>query len=181
MLWQLLENNITKMSDKKNLNNKEAIDKLKSLVSDISICLFCTNLKTDDGATCRPMGAQLVCEQGNVWFFSEKNSDKNKEIAQNKNVQLFFSHPAKSSYLVINGEAEIILESAKIDELWTPVVKIWFPEGKDDPNISMIKVKPTTAYYWDTEGNRMINFIKMVASVATGTNLVTGKEGTITV
>ena len=169
------------MSDTKNLNNKEAIDKLKSLVSDINICLFCTNLKTDDGATCRPMGAQHVCDQGNVWFFSEKNSDKNKEIAQNKNVQLFFSHPAKSSYLVVNGEAEIIFERAKIDELWTPLVKIWFPEGKDDPNISVIKVKPSTAYYWDTDGNRMINFLKMVASVATGTNLVTGKEGTITI
>ena len=169
------------MSDKKNLNNKEAIDKLKSLVSDINICLFCTNLKTDDGATCRPMSAQHVCDEGNVWFFSERNSDKNKEIEQNKNVQLFFSHPAKSSYLVVNGEAEIILERAKIDELWTPLVKIWFDEGKDDPNISVIKVKPTTAYYWDTEGNRMINFIKMIASVATGTNLVSGKEGTITI
>ena len=169
------------MSDKKNLNNKEAIDKLKSLVSDINICLFCTNLKTDDGATCRPMSAQHVCDEGNVWFFSERNSDKNKEIEQNKNVQLFFSHPAKSSYLVVNGEAEIILERTKIDELWTPLVKIWFDEGKDDPNISVIKVKPTTAYYWDTEGNRMINFIKMIASVATGTNLVSGKEGTITI
>ena len=168
------------MSNTKDLKHKEAIDKLKSLVENITICLFCTDLKTDDGSTCRPMSAIKVCDQGNIWFFSEKDSDKNKAINNDKNVQLFFSHPAKSSYLVVNGKAEIILDKTKIEELWTPMAKIWFKEGKDDPNISIIKVTPTTAYYWDTEGNRMINFIKMVASVVTGTNLVNGKEGTIT-
>jgi hypothetical protein len=169
------------MYDTENFNQKEAIDKLKELVSDIMICLFCTDLKTDDGSTCRPMTAIKVCDQGNVWFFSEKTSDKNKAILTDKNVQLFFSHPEKGSYLVVNGKAEIIFDKTKIEELWTPAAKIWFKEGKDDPNISVIKVKPSTAYYWDTDGNRMINLLKMVASVVTGTNLITGKEGALNV
>ena len=167
------------MSNTENLNSKEAIDKLKSLVNDITICLFRTNLKTDDGSTCCPMTAIKVCDQGNVWFFSEKSSERNKAISTDKNVQLLFSHPGKGSYLVVNGEAEIILDKTLIDELWTPAAKIWFKEGKDDPNVSVIKVKPTTAYYWDNAGNRMINFLKMVASVVTGSNLVEGKEGAI--
>lgn len=169
------------MSNTKDLNQKEAIDKLKELVEEINICLFCTNLKINDGATCRPMGAQKVCDQGNIWFFSEVQSDKNREIKQEKHVQLFFSHPGKSSYLVVYGEAEIIIDKIKTYELWTPLAKIWFKEGKDDPNISIIKVKPTTAYYWDTDGNRMINFFKMVASLATGTNIINGMQGEINV
>jgi general stress protein 26 len=32
------------------------------------------------------MGAQKVCEQGNIWFFSEVSSDKNREIKQDKAV-----------------------------------------------------------------------------------------------
>lgn len=168
------------MSNTKDLNHKEAINKLKSLVEEITICLFCTDLKTDDGSTCRPMSAINVCDEGNIWFFSEKNSDKNNAIINDKNVQLIFSHPSKSSYLVVNGEAKIILDKTKIEELWTPMAKIWFKEGKDDPNISVIKVTPTTAYYWDTEGKRMTNFIRMVASVITGTNFLNEEEGTIT-
>ncbi len=168
------------MSNNLDLNHEEAIDKLKELVAEINVCLFCTDLKTDDGSTCRPMSAINVCDQGNIWFFSEKDSDKNKAINTDKNVQLFFSHPGKSSYLVVNGEAAIILDKEKIEELWTPVAKIWFKEGKDDPNISIIKVTPTTAYYWDTDGNRMTNFLKMVASVVSGTDLLNGEEGTIT-
>jgi general stress protein 26 len=169
------------MSNTNDLTNKEGIDKLKNLAADIMVCLFCTDLKTDDGATCRPMTALKVCDQGNIWFFSEKSSDKNKAIAADKNVQLFFSHPAKSSYMVVNGEAVIISDKAKIEELWTPVAKIWFKEGKEDPSISIIKVTPTIAYYWDTDGNRMVNFLKMAASVITGTNLVNGIQGSITV
>lgn len=169
------------MSGTKNFHSTEAIDKLKELVGDINMCLFCTDLKTDDGSTCRPMAAQKVCDQGNVWFFSQKDSDKNKAIARDNKVQLFFAHPGKSSYLVVNGEAEIIFDRAKIEELWNPLVKTWFEGGKDDPDISIIKVVPDSAYYWDTNGNQMINFIKMVASVATGTNLVTGNEGALSI
>ncbi len=165
------------MSNTENLINKEAIEKLKTLVNEIVVCLFCTDLKTDDGAKCRPMSAIKVCDKGNIWFFSEKTSDKNNSIKEDKDVQLFFSHPGKSSYMVVNGEAEIIIDKTIIEDLWTPIAKIWFKEGKNDPNISVIKVTPKNAYYWDIDGNKMISFLKMVASVVTGTNLVTGNQG----
>ena len=167
------------MNNPTNLHNEEGIKKLKGLVEDIDICLFCTNLKTDDGSTSRPMSTQEVDDDGNLWFFSDINSDKNKEIRQNKNVQLFYSHPGKSSYIVVNGEAEIIIDKNKTAEIWSPLVKTWFKGGKEDPNISLIKVNTHSAYYWDTEGNKMINFFKMIASVATGTTLVDAKEGNI--
>jgi general stress protein 26 len=63
--------------------------------------------------------------------------------------------------------------------LWSPFLNICLKEVKHDPNISLIKVKPSSAYFWDTDGNQMINFLKMAASVATGTNYVTGTEGEI--
>ncbi len=109
-------------------------------------------------------------------FFSGIDSDKNKEIKQDKHVQLRFSDPSKSSYLVINGEAEIVFDRDKIEEYWNPLVKNWFKAGKDDPNISLIKVAVHNSYYWDVDGNRMINFLKMTASLATGSNLVSAEE-----
>lgn len=157
----------------------EGIKKLKKLAEEIDTCLFCTNPKTNDGASTRPMGIQEVDDEGNLWFFSNANSEKNKEIEVNKEVQLFFSHPSVGSYMVLNGVAEIIFDRQKIEELWSPLVKIWFSGGSDDPTISLIKVKTKSAYYWDTEGGRMVNFFKMLASVATGTSLVNGNEGSI--
>lgn len=168
------------MENRTNLTAREGVEKLKDLVDDIKICLFCTNLKTDDGSTSRPMVAQGVDDEGNLWFFSGLDSDKNREIKQDKHVQLFFSDPSKSSYLVVNGEAQEVVDHDKFEEYWSPLVKTWFKEGKDDPNLALIKITPRTTYYWDVDGNRMVNFLKMIASVATGTNLVTSEQGSIT-
>jgi general stress protein 26 len=169
------------MNNTTNLNAQQGIDKLKKLVREIDICLFCTNLKTNDGSTCRPMSTQHTDDEGCLWFFSDLNSDKNKEIKADKHIQLFYSHPSKSSYLVVNGEAEMIIDAKKAKELWSPLVKSWFKGGKDDPNLSIIKVIVKSAYYWDVEDSKMVNFFKMLASVATGTTLVDAKEGAIKV
>jgi general stress protein 26 len=169
------------MENTKNLKANEGVEKLKELVTAIEICLFSTNLKGNDGATFRPMSAQEVDDEGNIWFFSDINSDKNREVNQDNAVQLIFSHPGKSSYMIVNGEAEISTDRARIEELWSPAAKIWFEQGKDDPDISLIKVNTKSAYYWDTDGNKMINFFKFLASVATGSNLVTGVQGSIKV
>lgn len=163
-----------------NLRNQEGIQKIKQLATEIDICLFCTNIKVDQGETTRPMSTQGVDEDGTIWFFSDRNSIKNKEIQHDKNVHLYYSHPGKSSFMVLNGEAEIVFDKEKVEELWTPHVKAWF-EGKDDPNISLLKVTPTDAYYWDVEGNKMINFFKYIASIATGAELIDAKEGNINI
>jgi general stress protein 26 len=94
---------------------------------------------------------------------------------------LFFSHPGKNSYLIVNGTAEISLDRERIKDLWSPEAKIWFEKGKDDPDISLIKVTTKSAYYWDVDGSKMINFFKFLASVATGSNLLTSVEGSIEV
>lgn len=167
------------MSNTTSKHTSEGIEKLKTLVDEINTCLFCTNLKTNDGATTRPMSVVKVCDEGNIWFFSEKDSDKNKEIEQDAAVQLFFAHPGIGSYMVVNGEAKINTERENIEKLWTPVVNIWFQEGKLDPNVSLIKVIPSSAYYWNTDDNKMINFLKMAASVVTGTNLLNNNKGEI--
>lgn len=169
------------MEDKTNLASEEGIEKLKDLVDDIKICLFCTHLKTNDGSTARPMAAQAVDDEGNLWFFSGLDSDKNREIKLDNHVQLFFSDPSKSSYLVVNGEAHEVIDQQKFEKYWSPLVKAWFEGGKEDANLSLIKVVPKSSYYWDVDGNRMINFLKMIASVATGTNLVTSEQGSITI
>lgn len=164
-----------------NLNAETGIKKLKELIEEINTCIFCTTLKTNDSSTCRPMKAAEVDEKGDIWFFSGLDSEKNKQIKADKGVRLFFAHPGKSSYLVINGEAEIIISPIKTEDLWSPLVQTWFKEGKGDPNISFIRVRVKNAYYWDTDGNKMVNFVKMLASAATGKVLVHGQEGSIEV
>ena len=169
------------MSEYQLLKDKEAIKKLKDLATEINICLFCPGTGMEEALECRPMATSGVDEEGNIWFFSPRESEKNQKIRSNPRVRLFYSHPGKSSFLVVTGEAEISYDRSKIEQLWNPLDRAWFKEGQDDPSISLIRVKPYTAQFWDTRGNRMVNFLKMVASIATGTTLVEGEEGHILV
>jgi general stress protein 26 len=169
------------MSNKNDLQYIDAVAKLKELAKNIDICLFCTHLTTSNGSTARPMSTQEVDDQGNIYFFSATDSDKNMEIEDDNHVQLFYSDPSKNSFMVVNGTANAFYDRQKIEEMWSPLVKTWFQEGKDDPNISIIVVQPDSAYYWDTTGNRMINFFKMIASAISGKTLVDAEEGTLKV
>ena len=157
--------------NKTDLKAQEAIEKLQDLVDHESICMFCTVLQNQPVKT-RPMGTQLV---------SSLKSHKNAEIAINNTVQLFYSNPGSAEFLSVFGTATISTDRNKIEELWTPIAKAWFTDGKDDQDISLIKVTPLTAYYWDTKSSKMVSLIKMVASMFTGSAPDDGVEGTLKV
>ncbi len=168
------------MGATKNLISSEAIEKIKHLAEEADICHFVTALSKIPLST-RPMSTQKVDENGCIWFMSDKNSSKNKEIQTDKHVQLFYSNQSSSEYLSVLGNAEIVFDKKLIDEMWTAVAKAWFTEGKDDPNISLIKVTPLEGYYWDTKNNKMISLIKIAASVITGKSNDGGIEGKLKV
>lgn len=159
-----------------NLNNKESIDKLKSLVHDIKVAVFCTEL-TKVPIQSRPMSVQEVDDEGNLWFISSKTSNKNFEIQKDNQVQLFFSNVSNSQYLSLYGSATIYKDQEKIDELWTPIAKAWFDQGKEDPNVTVIKVTPSDAYYWDTKDGKIITLLKMASAAVFGNQPEIGVEG----
>jgi general stress protein 26 len=161
-----------------NLTNQDAIDKIKDLVKSEQMCLFTTQLTSVPLST-RPMSAMETDEHGNIWFFSAKSSDKNLHIQADPRVQLFFSHPASSEFLSVYGSASITTDPEKIDKYWSSIIKAWFPEGKDDPELTLLKVAPEEAYYWDTKNNKMISMVKILTSVVTGKTMDDGIEGTL--
>lgn len=168
------------MSDVKDLSNKEAVKKIKDLATDANMCMFVTHL-TRQPLSARPMAVQEVDEEGNLWFLSSRSSEKNVDIEQDNHVQLFFSNNNNYEYLSIYGEASVIFNDEKAKELWTPIAKTWFHDGAKDPDLSIIKVKPLDAYYWDTKSNKMFSLIKMVAGAVTGKTMDNGVQGKITV
>ena len=140
----------------------ESVKKLKELAEDVGICMFCTELGTLP-ISARPMAVQEVDDHGNLWFISNARSNKNFEIKHDDKVQLFFSKMSSSHYLSVFGQAAIYTNKSTIEEHWTPIAKTWFQEGKDDPDVTVIRVSPSDAYYWDTKDGKAVMFIKWAA------------------
>lgn len=166
------------MSDFKNLSDQEAIAKLKKLAEDIGVCLFCTEL-TKLPINTRPMGLREVDEFGNLWFLSPRSSNKNFEIKQDNRVQLFFAKNSDSHFLSVYGNATIYTDPSTIEKEWTPIANAWFEKGKEDPDVTVIRVKPEEAYYWDTKDGKIISLLKIAVAAATGIRAGGGIEGNI--
>ena len=168
------------MGDTKNLINKEAIDKMKELAEEIKMCMFCTYDTTGRLQTA-PMSTNTADEDGTLWFLSTKESQRNTDLQANATTDLIFSQPGKETYMSVHGRSEVLYDKDKIEELWNPIVKTWFTEGKDDPKISVIKFTPDEAYYWDTKNGKMVSFLKILAGAITGKTMDDGIEGKLKV
>jgi general stress protein 26 len=157
----------------KNLDNTEALQKLKDLIEQINVCMFITNTTSADKHT-RPMATIEVEDNGTFWFYTDIRSIKVEEVNTQHTVHLTYAHPGKEAYLDVWGNAEIINDRQQVIDKWSPVVKAWFPDGVNDPNLGLLKVQPYEAYYWEAETGKMVQFLKMAASIVTGKRLAEG-------
>jgi general stress protein 26 len=144
------------------------LEKVKEMVEDIRIAMMTT---VDEGGhlVSRPMAVMQMDADGTLWFFTKKSSPKVNQIEHNEQqVNLSFADVGDASYVSISGIAQELDDQAKIDELWSPMAKPWFPEGKDDPQLTLLKVHTDMAEYWDSTSSRMIRLLEMARAAVTG-------------
>jgi general stress protein 26 len=151
----------------KNLQQEDAIKKFKKLAQEVNICMFITNTNEEKEHT-RPMATIDVDDDGTLWFYTDIRSIKVEEVTMDKQVHLTYAHPGKESYMDVWGTSSIVTDRALIKEKWSPVVKAYFPGGADDPNVALMKVRPTSVYYWESETGKMVQFLKMAVAAVTG-------------
>lgn len=150
------------MTDERN----ESIKKLKEMLEGIDFCMMTT---IDDGQLrCRPMSTQAAEFDGEVWFFTRDNSHKMSEIEKENRVCLGYANPDDSTYVSVSGRAEMSKDRAKMEELWSPILKAWFPDGLEDPNICLMKVTVEQAEYWESPSGKVVQLLGFVKALATG-------------
>lgn len=161
------------------LQGADAIKRIREMAEDAETCFFCTALSLGESFGARPMGVLKVDDHGHLFFMSPSDSDKNREIEANPEVRLFFQESKRAGFLSVSGKASISRDKALIDELWSPIFKTWFTEGKDDPRITVVEVAPTSGYYWDTKHGSMVNATKMLVGAVIGKTLDDSVQGTL--
>ncbi|PAD20880.1 pyridoxamine 5'-phosphate oxidase family protein [Terribacillus saccharophilus] len=132
---------------------QEEMETLRELIKDVDTAMLTT--VTEEGLVSRPMKTQEVEFDGDLWFFTKKETDKYKEILHDKDVNVAY---AGKSYVSVRGRAEIVEDLNKKKELWSKAYEKIMQTSYDDPSVVLIKVKAEAAEYWDTG-----NFKKQIA------------------
>ena len=146
--------------------NQDEIETLRELIKDIDIAMLTTS--TEEGLVSRPMKTQEVEFDGDLWFFTKKDTSKYDEILHNQDVNVAY---VGRSYVSIRGKAEIIEDLEKKKELWSNVYDKIMQTSYDDPNVILLKVKVEAAEYWE-QGNLLKTIVYFYKRI-TGKNAKT--------
>jgi len=145
----------------------EAIEKLNDLINEIDFAML-TTVDTDGVLRSRPMSTQKAEFDGTLWFFTSDKTHKVEEIERDNRVNASYAEPEDNVYVSVSGAASIVKDRAKMEELWNPILKAWFPKGLDDPNICLLRVDVEQAEYWDSSSSTLVQVAGFVKALVTG-------------
>lgn len=126
----------------------QTIRKLAKLIGEIRIAMLTT--ETENGALrSRPILTQKTHFDGDLWFITRLDSAKVQEIRQHRQVNLSYVRLHDNTYVSVSGTAELVNDRKKAEELWDPSYQNWLPQGLEDPNLALIRIRVERAEYWD--------------------------------
>ncbi|MES2015542.1 MAG: pyridoxamine 5'-phosphate oxidase family protein [Pseudomonadota bacterium] len=153
-------------------DHSSQVAELTSRIAAIRYAMFTTIDQHGHLVSC-PMTNQHTDPEGNLWFFTSTVSPLWEQIAAHPQVNLSFVDPERSIYVSVNGQAERVVDRARIKGLWNTEAQAWFPDGPDDLHAMLVCVRSQTAEYWDAKVNAMVELFK----VLTGGKPEDGKHG----
>lgn len=149
--------------------------KIWELIKDARIAM----LTSMDGERLRsrPLAAcQKNFDDGCLWFFTGADSAKVAQVQRDHQVNAAYASAADNSFVSLSGLASLVHDRAAIDAHWNDLLKAWFPDGRDDPNLALLKVDVDQAEYWDAPGSRMVVAFDYLKARLTGSQPALGEN-----
>ena len=106
----------------------QLVDKIK----DINVASL-TTVDARGKLHSRPMYTTQSDEDGTLWFFCEKDSEKVQEIRRNPEVNLGYNSQAQDTYVAITGQAILVNDRQRIQDLWSEGLRGFFPRAPTTP------------------------------------------------
>lgn len=140
---------------------------LRTLLKSLPVAMFNT-VAHDGSVVARPLQALEFDEDGVLWFATGLDSEKATEIRARPHVGLSFADHHANRFVSVSGPARLVHDREKINALWSPAMSVFFPQGKDDPNLVLVRVEIERAEYWDGPATFVGKLLYLAAAAITG-------------
>ena len=101
----------------------------------------------------QPMTAFHDEDNGAIWFFTRKDNDLVRDTGDGHAAMFCLMTSSHDFITCIGGTLTQDFDREGGEQSWNPVVAAWYPEGKDDPNLTMLRLQPEDAQVWVSHGN----------------------------
>ena len=99
-----------------------------------------------------PMSPYADRDENAIWFITAQGTDLDKAAQGGELANLCVSDPSANIYANVNGAVRLVDNPEKLDELWNVVAGAWFEDGRDDKDVRLVRMTPSDAEVWATDG-----------------------------
>jgi len=122
----------------------------KALKSDRTVML---GLDGVEHAHPRPMTAQFDDARAPIWFFTSNESELLQSLGEGTHAIATFAAKDHDLFATMHGQLQLDTDRATIDRFWNRFVAAWFPGGKDDPKLTLLRFEAESAEIWLDESS----------------------------
>jgi general stress protein 26 len=144
----------------------DSLEKLGKLIEGNEIAMLTTRIG-DGRLLSRPLRMMEFDASGALWFITDRNSHKAEEVRLQPQVNASFASAEHNTYVSIAGRAAVVFDKARLSQLWSPAMMVFYPKGIDDPDLCLLRVQAESAEYWDGPGGLLGQALYLVMTAAT--------------
>lgn len=150
------------LDHKEQLTGDEALEKVRELLKSFQIAMMLT--VSGEAVSAPPLGVVGGGDDftGTLWFITDKRSGKVGAIQSGAQTSLIFQNEK---------------DGARLAELYTPVQRTWFPDGLDDPNMTLVRFDADKGNYWDKHDSMLRLLAAFTKAAVTGAPGKSGNAG----
>ena len=146
---------------------------LYELVKDFEVAMLATH--SGGLIHARPMVIARLETEMTAYLITENTSIKVEEINANSNALLTLQGARK--FASVSGNIAVLNDRTLIELMWKEAWQVWFPKGKTDPSITLLKFTATAGEYWDNAGMQGLKYVYSAAKAfVSGEKPETSKE-----
>ena len=118
----------------------------------------------------RPMTAQVdvpdggdAAQGGEIYFFASRSESLVQALGTGHRAVAAFAAKGHKLFAHIHGNLILSDDRAVIDRLWNPIIASWYKDGKDDPDLALVRFDTDSANIWKAETGATLKAAAMKA------------------
>lgn len=105
------------------------------------------------GLHMQPMAPMVDRTNACIWFFTGKDHEIFSAVGDGADAKFCVIGEDHDYHACLGGHLTTSEDREIIDRYWSPVVAAWYEQGKDDPNLVLLKMDLRDATIWASTGS----------------------------
>lgn len=121
------------------------------------------------GAISQPMTAFQEEGSSSIWFFSRDDVELVAEVGAGAAARFEYGSKDKKVWASLTGRLSLApRDQAMIDRHWNPILSAWYPEGKEDPHLVILRFDGADGRIWVSDSGLLKFAFEIVKANMTG-------------